>query len=55
MMPMLVQQSASSVRIWLDGLSHVAKFFEQGLHFEPGTRVEAARGFVEDEHGRIVD
>ena len=58
MMPIDVQQSASSVRMWLEMrivLPIRAQFFEQRLHFQPGPRVEAAGGFVEDQHGRIVD
>ena len=58
MMPIDVQQSASSDRMWLrdeDRLAHPLQLFEQGLHLDAGPRIEAARRLVEDQHRRIVD
>ena len=58
MMPMLVQQSASSVRMWLEMriVFPIARSsFKQRLHFQPRAGIEAAGRLVEDQHGRIVD
>ncbi len=38
-----------------DRFAHAAKFFEQGLHFQTGPRVETAGRLVEDQYGRVVD
>ena len=58
MMPMrraAVGQLGEDVAGDEDRLAHRAQLFEQRLHFEPGPRVEAAGGLVEDQHGRVVD
>ncbi len=56
-MPMLVQQSASSLRMWLE-IKIVFPIrrssFSQRLEFQPGARVQPARWLVENQHRRIV-
>ena len=58
MMPMALQQSANSVRIWLEMrivLPMRAELLEEGLDLDPRTGVQAAGRLVEDQHGRVVD
>ena len=38
-----------------DRFAHVAQLFEERFHFEASAGVEAAGGFVEDQHRRVVD
>ena len=57
MMPILLQMSASSGRMWLrdqDRLAHVAQLLEQLAHLDAGPRVEAAGRLVEQQHLRVV-
>ena len=57
MMPILLQMSASSGRMWLrdhDRLAHLPQLLEQFAHLDAGPRVEAAGRLVEQQHLRLV-
>ena len=57
-MPIEVQQSASSVRMWLEikmVLPTRAVILEHALHLQPCPWVEAAGRLVENQHRRIVN
>ena len=57
MMPILLQMSASSGRMWLETrivLPIAAQLLEQGAHLDAGARVEAAGRLVEQQHLRFV-
>ena len=57
MIPIELQQSASSVKIWLEMriVLPIRELLEQGLDLDPRPRIEAAGRLVEDQHRRVVD
>ena len=58
MMPILLQMSASSGRMWLethDRLAHGPQLFEEFAHLDAGAGVEAAGRLVQQQHLRFVE